>query len=82
MAVQILNKCDLIPTWATKRWVQVLSKEFPTLAFHASEETVMIVERLSILLLRCDQPLRKVSSVSIVTTVCSAAEGEEVGRHI
>ena len=34
--VLLLNKCDLIPTWATARWVQALSKEFPTLAFHAS----------------------------------------------
>ncbi|XP_074411951.1 nucleolar GTP-binding protein 2 [Zonotrichia albicollis] len=32
----VLNKCDLIPTWATKRWVTVLSQEYPTLAFHAS----------------------------------------------
>uniref|UniRef100_A0A667ZI24 Nucleolar GTP-binding protein 2 n=1 Tax=Myripristis murdjan TaxID=586833 RepID=A0A667ZI24_9TELE len=32
----VLNKCDLIPTWVTKRWVAVLSKEYPTLAFHAS----------------------------------------------
>lgn len=32
----LLNKCDLIPTWATARWVQILSKEYPTLAFHAS----------------------------------------------
>ena len=34
--VFVLNKCDLVPVWATVRWVQVLSKEFPTLAFHAS----------------------------------------------
>lgn len=34
--VLVLNKCDLIPTWATARWVQLLSREFPTLAFHAS----------------------------------------------
>jgi len=34
--VLVLNKCDLVPVWATVRWVQVLSKEFPTLAFHAS----------------------------------------------
>jgi nuclear GTP-binding protein len=34
--VLLLNKVDLIPTWATRRWVQVLTKEFPTLAFHAS----------------------------------------------
>ncbi|TWW80068.1 Nucleolar GTP-binding protein 2 [Takifugu flavidus] len=32
----VLNKCDLIPTWVTKRWVAVLSPEYPTLAFHAS----------------------------------------------
>lgn len=34
--VFVLNKCDLIPTWATARWVRVLSQEYPTLAFHAS----------------------------------------------
>jgi len=34
--VLLLNKVDLIPTWAARRWVQVLTKEFPTLAFHAS----------------------------------------------
>jgi len=32
----ILNKCDLVPTWVTKRWVALLSSEHPTLAFHAS----------------------------------------------
>lgn len=32
----VLNKCDLVPTWVTKRWVAVLSHEYPTLAFHAS----------------------------------------------
>jgi len=32
----VLNKCDLIPTWATARWVKILSQDFPTLAFHAS----------------------------------------------
>jgi nuclear GTP-binding protein len=34
--VFVLNKCDLVPTWCTARWVQVLSREYPTLAFHAS----------------------------------------------
>eukprot|EP01125_Pyxidicula_operculata_P021896 TRINITY_DN8737_c0_g1_i1.p1 TRINITY_DN8737_c0_g1~~TRINITY_DN8737_c0_g1_i1.p1 ORF type:complete len:562 (-),score=170.88 TRINITY_DN8737_c0_g1_i1:18-1703(-) len=34
--VLVLNKCDLIPTWATKRWLRILSREYPTLAFHAS----------------------------------------------
>uniref|UniRef100_A0A8C5LP57 Nucleolar GTP-binding protein 2 n=1 Tax=Leptobrachium leishanense TaxID=445787 RepID=A0A8C5LP57_9ANUR len=32
----VLNKCDLVPTWATKRWVARLSQDYPTLAFHAS----------------------------------------------
>ncbi|XP_063810416.1 nucleolar GTP-binding protein 2 [Pseudophryne corroboree] len=32
----VLNKCDLVPTWATKRWVACLSAEYPTLAFHSS----------------------------------------------
>ncbi|XP_062847408.1 nucleolar GTP-binding protein 2 [Trichomycterus rosablanca] len=32
----VLNKCDLVPSWVTKRWVAVLSQEYPTLAFHAS----------------------------------------------
>ena len=29
-------RCDLVPTWATARWVQLLSAEYPTLAFHSS----------------------------------------------
>ncbi|KAF0451426.1 NGP1NT-domain-containing protein [Gigaspora margarita] len=32
----LLNKCDLVPTWVTAKWVSHLSKEYPTLAFHAS----------------------------------------------
>lgn len=32
----VLNKCDLVPTWATAKWVRILSQEYPTLAFHAS----------------------------------------------
>ncbi|KAJ2385067.1 GTPase required for pre-60S ribosomal subunit nuclear export and maturation, partial [Coemansia sp. RSA 2603] len=32
----VLNKVDLVPTWVTARWVKVLSREYPTLAFHAS----------------------------------------------
>ena len=34
--ILVLNKVDLVPTWVTRRWVRVLSEEFPTLAFHAS----------------------------------------------
>jgi nuclear GTP-binding protein len=34
--VFLLNKCDLVPPAVASRWVKVLSREFPTLAFHAS----------------------------------------------
>ncbi|CAE7243627.1 Gnl2 [Symbiodinium pilosum] len=34
--VLLVNKVDLVPTWVTRRWVQELTKDFPTLAFHAS----------------------------------------------
>uniref|UniRef100_A0A1D1Z096 Nuclear/nucleolar GTPase 2 n=2 Tax=Anthurium amnicola TaxID=1678845 RepID=A0A1D1Z096_9ARAE len=34
--ILLLNKCDLVPAWATKGWLRFLSKEYPTLAFHAS----------------------------------------------
>lgn len=34
--VIVINKCDLVPSWVTRKWVKILSKEFPTLAFHAS----------------------------------------------
>ncbi|KAJ1635094.1 NUC091 domain-containing protein [Pavlovales sp. CCMP2436] len=32
----VLNKCDLLPTKVTAHWIKVLSKEVPTVAFHAS----------------------------------------------
>jgi len=32
----VLNKCDLVPTGVAAAWVRHLSKEYPTLAFHAS----------------------------------------------
>lgn len=32
----IINKCDLVPSWAASKWVSVLNKEAPTIAFHAS----------------------------------------------
>jgi nuclear GTP-binding protein len=34
--VLVLNKCDLIPVSVTERWVKLFSKDYPTLAFHAS----------------------------------------------
>lgn len=36
--VFVLNKCDLVPTWVTAAWIKVLSKAYPTIAFHASLE--------------------------------------------
>ncbi|KAI9779408.1 MAG: GTPase required for pre-60S ribosomal subunit nuclear export and maturation [Geoglossum umbratile] len=32
----VLNKCDLVPTSVAASWVRYLSKDYPTLAFHAS----------------------------------------------
>ncbi|KAF4979300.1 hypothetical protein FZEAL_4467 [Fusarium zealandicum] len=32
----VLNKCDLVPTSVAAGWVRHLSREYPTLAFHAS----------------------------------------------
>ncbi|PBP23645.1 nucleolar GTP-binding protein 2 [Diplocarpon rosae] len=32
----VLNKCDLVPTGVAAAWVRNLSKDYPTLAFHAS----------------------------------------------
>lgn len=34
--ILLLNKCDLVPIWVTKRWVQLLSADFPTMAFYSS----------------------------------------------
>jgi nuclear GTP-binding protein len=32
----VINKCDMVPNWVTKKWVQKLSETTPTIAFHAS----------------------------------------------
>ena len=34
--ILVLNKCDLVPSWAIRKWVKILSKDYPTLAFHAT----------------------------------------------
>ncbi|KAI6203756.1 Nucleolar GTP-binding protein 2 [Aphelenchoides besseyi] len=34
--ILLMNKVDLVPTWVTKKWLTALSKEIPTIAFHAS----------------------------------------------
>ena len=34
--ILLLNKCDLVPIWVTKKWLQILSADFPTMAFYSS----------------------------------------------
>ena len=34
--VLLMNKADLIPAWASARWLRILSREHPTLVFHSS----------------------------------------------
>jgi nuclear GTP-binding protein len=34
--VLVMNKCDLIPTHVTQKWIKYLQKDHPTLAFQAS----------------------------------------------
>jgi nuclear GTP-binding protein len=34
--IPLFVQCDLIPAWATKGWLRTLSRDYPTLAFHAS----------------------------------------------
>lgn len=63
--VLLLNKCDLIPTWATAKWVKHLSKEYPTLAFHASLTNSFGKGALINL-------LRQFSQVRPLTRICTA----------
>lgn len=34
--ILLLNKCDLVPSWVTKKWLHILSEQYPTVAFHGS----------------------------------------------
>ena len=34
--ILVLNKCDLVPPWITRKWTSILSKQYPTVVFHAS----------------------------------------------
>ncbi|KAA8499037.1 Nucleolar GTP-binding protein 2 [Porphyridium purpureum] len=34
--VLILNKADLVPQWVAAAWLRILSKDYPTVAFHSS----------------------------------------------
>ncbi|KAK2722854.1 hypothetical protein QYM36_003150 [Artemia franciscana] len=41
----ILNKVDLVPVWVTQRWVKIISKEYPTLAFRACARQAFAQEK-------------------------------------
>jgi len=34
--ILLLNKCDLVPCWVAKKWLHILSGQFPVVAFHGS----------------------------------------------
>lgn len=50
--VTIINKADLVPAWCTRKWVALLSKDFPTLAFHAASNNKPFGKGALITLLR------------------------------
>jgi nuclear GTP-binding protein len=59
--ITIVNKCDLVPAWCARRWVQILSKDFPTLAFHAAHNNKAFGKGALITLLRQFSKLHSVS---------------------
>jgi nuclear GTP-binding protein len=59
--VTIINKCDLVPAWCTRKWVQILSQDFPTLAFHAASNNKAFGKGALITLLRQFGKLHSVS---------------------
>lgn len=34
--ILVINKCDLVPSWAIRKWIKILSKDYPAIAFHAN----------------------------------------------
>lgn len=63
--ITVINKCDLAPSWATRKWVKILSEQFPTLAFHASVTNAFGKGALITLL----RQFAKLHSVSTYTTI-------------
>ena len=61
----ILNKCDLVPTWVTTRWVKRLSTEYPTIAFHASVTNPFGKSALTQLLRQFDKFHKDKKTISI-----------------
>lgn len=63
--VFVLNKCDLIPTSVTSRWLKILSKEYPTLAYKASINTPFGKGTLIQLLKQFDNFHKSKKSISV-----------------
>lgn len=61
----LLNKCDLVPTGVTVQWVKELSKEYPTIAFHASITNSFGKSTLISLLKQFDKLHRDKKSISV-----------------
>lgn len=48
--IYVLNKCDLVPIWAVRSYIQLLSQIHPTVAFSAtSKNSFGKAELLSVL---------------------------------
>lgn len=66
--VIIINKCDLVPNWVTRRWLKILSTDFPTVAFHA-HMTKSFGKSALINLLRQFSKLHAVSIIDVFVEV-------------
>lgn len=63
--VIILNKCDLVPTWVTSKWINYFSKFFPTIAFHASIKNPYGKPALFQILRQYDELLKEKKHISV-----------------
>ena len=63
--ILVLNKCDLVPTWVTTRWVKYLSASYPTLAFKASVTNPFGKSALISILRQFDKLHREKKNISI-----------------
>jgi len=63
--ILVLNKCDLVPTWVTTKWVKYLSAFYPTLAFKASVTNPFGKSALISILRQFDKLHRAKKNISI-----------------
>ena len=63
--VIILNKCDLVPTWVTSKWINYFSRHFPTIAFHASIKNPYGKPALFQILRQYDELLKEKKHISV-----------------